>query len=348
MADHDEVVIGVDTHADTHTAVVLDALGRRVAGAQFDTDPGGYADMLAWAGRHGSVTRAGVEGTGDYGAGLARALRSAGITVIEVNRPNRARRRLKGKSDPLDAENAARAVLAEDATATAKLRDGVVESIRVLRIARASAVKARTATANQVKDLIVTAPDPVRDVLRDLSTNKRMAAARTWDLHSDLTRADAATRHTLSVLAHRHQALTQEVAQLDKAITALVKRAAPRLLALPGVGPDSAAQLLITAGENPERLHSESALAALCGTSPVEASSGKKRHHRLNRGGDRQANRALWSIMFTRLRCHEPTKTYAHQRGGATKDIQRNLKRYLVREIYRPLLDDLTHARSLT
>lgn len=348
MADHDEVVIGVDTHADTHTAVVLDALGRRVAGAQFDTDPAGYADMIAWAGRHGSVTRAGVEGTGDYGAGLARALRSAGITVIEVNRPNRARRRLKGKSDPVDAENAARAVLAEDATATAKVRDGVVESIRVLRIARASAVKARTATTNQVKDLIVTAPDPVRDVLRDLSTTKRMAAARTWDLDGDLARADTATRHALSVLAHRHQALTQEVAQLDKAITALVKRAAPRLLALPGVGPDSAAQLLITAGENPERLHSESALAALCGTSPVEASSGKKRHHRLNRGGDRQANCALWSIMFTRLRCHEPTKTYAHQRGGATKDIQRNLKRYLVREIYRPLLDDLTHARSLT
>lgn len=341
--DTTELLLGVDTHADTHTAALLDHLGRLLGTLQVPADPAGYAQLTAWAEGQGRLTRAGVEGTGDYGRGLCQHLQANGVEVIEVNRPDRSRRRRRGKSDPIDAENAARAVLANDATTIPKQRDGLIEALRVLRIARQSAIKARTVAANQIKDLIVTAPEPIRADHRHLSTNRRVDHAARYQ-PGTLSDPAEATKHALATIARRHQQLTTEIRALDRELHNLTRQAAPRLLARPGVGPDTAAQLLITAGQNGDRLHNHAALAGLCGTSPVEASSGKHTRHRLNRGGDRQANRALWVIAFTRMRCDPTTKAYVAKRtadGKTNNEITRSLKRYITRELYTPLMADL-------
>jgi transposase len=351
MADETlEVILGVDTHADTHTAVVIDQLGRVLGTVTIDTTPVGYASVVEWARRFGALRWAGVEGTGAYGAGIARHLTDAGVTVIEVDRPDRRRRRRRGKSDPTDAEAAARAVLAGDATGAPKARIGIVESIRVLRVARRGAMKARTQAGNQLKDLVLTAPEPLRAELRPLKTRARAhrAAQCTADSGPDPI---AATRRALRHVAHRYQALTDEIRDLDRDLKVLIRQAAPRLLARPGVGVDVAGQLLVTAGDNAERLRSEAAFAALCGASPVEASSGKTTRHRLNRGGDRHANNALWVVAFNRLHHHPDTRTYAERRtkeGKTTREILRCLKRYLAREFYPLLLADLHQAQALT
>jgi transposase len=349
MADQPtQVILGVDTHAQVHVAVLLDQLGRLLGTLAVPTTGVGYQQLLAWARRHGQLTRAGVEGTGTYGAGLARHLTQAGVQVIEVDRPNRQRRRRRGKSDPTDAEAAARAVLAGEATATAKTRSGIVEAIRVLRVARTSAVKARTQTANQLRDLLVTAPEPLRAQLYPLSTAKRVALLVAQPPAGGLD-PTSATRRALWHLARRYQTLTAELDALNAELAALTRHAAPRLLARYGVGVETAGKLLVAAGDNPDRLHSEAALAALCGASPVEASSGKIVRHRLNRGGDRQANNALWVIAVTRLRDDQRTRAYAERRtkqGKSPKDIMRCLKRYLARELFPLLKADLAHANS--
>jgi transposase len=328
MADQPlQVTLGVDTHAQVHVAALLDHLGRLQGRLTIPATQAGSQQLLAWAGRHGQLTQAGVEGTGTYGAGLARFLTGAGVKVIEVDRPNRQRRRRRGKSDPTDAEAAARAVLAGEATATPKTRSGIVEAIRVLRVARAGAIKARTQAANQLRDLLVTAPEELRAELYPLSTAKRVAYLVAQQPGSGADPASA-TRRALCHLARRHQALTAELAALNTDLAALTRRAAPRLLARPGVGVETAGTLLATAGDNLDRLHSEAALAALCGASPVQASSGKTTRHRLNRGGDRQANRALWVIALTRLRIDPATRGYAQRRtaqGKTTKEIMRCL-----------------------
>jgi transposase len=343
-----EVILGVDTHAEVHVACLLDQLGRRLGTLAIPTTRAGYQRLLEWAGRHGQLTRAGVEGTGTYGAGLTRHLTNAGVQVVEVDRPNRQRRRRRGKSDPTDAEAAARAVLAGEATATPKTRSGVVEAIRVLRVARTGAIKARTQAANQLRDLLVSAPEELRAELYLLSTAKRVAhlVAQQPGPGPGADPASA-TRRALCHLARRHRALTAELDALNTELAALTRQAAPRLLARYGVGVETAGQLLVTAGDNPERLHSEAALAALCGASPVEASSGKTVRHRLNRGGDRQANNALWVIALTRLRDDPRTRAYAERRttqGKTTKDILRCLKRYLARELLPLLKADLQDA----
>jgi transposase len=349
MADQPtQVILGVDTHAQVHVAALLDQLGRLLGTLAVPTTGVGYQQLLDWARRHGQLTRAGVEGTGTYGAGLARHLTRAGVTVVEVDRPNRQRRRRRGKSDPTDAEAAARAVLAGEATATPKTRSGIVEAIRVLRVARTSALKARTQTANQLRDLLVTAPEELRAQLYPLSTAKRITLLVAQQPAGGLDPA-AATRRALWYLARRHQSLTAELDALDAELAALTRRAAPRLLARYGVGVETAGKLLVSAGDNPDRLHSEAALAALCGASPVEASSGKTVRHRLNRGGDRQANNALWVIAVTRLRDDPRTRAYAERRtkqGKSSKDIMRCLKRYLVRELFPLLKADLHHAQQ--
>jgi transposase len=345
-----EVILGVDTHAQVHVAAVLDHLGRLQATLTIPAAPAGYRQLLTWAAQHGHLTRAGVEGTGTYGAGLTRHLIRAGVTVIEVDRPNRQRRRRRGKSDPTDAEAAARAVLAGEATATPKTRSGIVESIRVLRVARSSAVKARTQTANQLRDLLVTAPDTLRAQLYPLPTAKRVAqlAAQHPSHGGDPA---TATRRALWYLARRHQTLTAELRALNADLAVLTRRAAPRLLARYGVGVETAGSLLVTAGDNPDRLGSDAALAALCGASPAEASSGKTVRHRLNRGGDRQANNALWVIALTRLRDDPRTLVYAERRtkqGKTTKEIMRCLKRSIARELFPLLKADLHDACQLS
>lgn len=344
------VTLGVDTHADVHVAVLIDELGRVLGTRTVETVEPAYRRLLKWASGHGDVRLAGVEGTGSYGAGLARFLAQQGIAVVEVDRPNRQRRRKLGKSDPVDAEQAARAALSGEARVVPKARDGIVESIRVLRITRSSAVKARTQVANQVRDILLTAPPEIRDPLRRLTTRHRIDRCARFHA-DDSTRPAAATKRALRHLARRYQALTAEIRSLDADLIRLTNTAAPRLLAQAGVGVESAAKLLIAAGDNVDRLTSDAALAALCGVSPVEASSGRVVRHRLNRGGDRQANNALWTIAWNRLRYDPETRAYAERRtseGRTRKEIIRCLKRFLARRLYPLLLEDLANARSLT
>ena len=303
------------------------------------TSPAGYQHLLDWARQLGEVAAFGIEGTGSYGAALARFLRANGQQVFEVNRPDRATRRRKGKSDPLDADAAARAVQAGDAAGLPKAGTGTVEMLRVLRVARQSALKARTQATNALRALLVTAPAELREQLRGLSKTTLPRTAAALD-PGQLTSPTAATMLALRSgwsaglgPGRRHAALTALEAEINR----LVARHATPLLALFGVGPDSASALLVAAGDNPERLCSEAAFAALCGVSPVEASSGKTVRHRLNRGGDRQANAALYRIVLVRLRWHQPTKDYMARRvaeGKTTKEVIRCLKRYLVREVF--------------
>jgi transposase len=330
------VTVGVDTHGEVDVASARDQLGRRVASTLVPTSPAGYQHLLDWARQLGEVAAFGIEGTGSYGAALARFLRANGQQVFEVNRPDRATRRRKGKSDPLDADAAARAVQAGDAAGLPKAGTGTVEMLRVLRVARQSALKARTQATNALRALLVTAPAELREQLRGLSKTTLPRTAAALD-PGQLTSPTAATMLALRTLGQRHAALTAELTVLEAEINRLVARHAAPLLALFGVGPDSASALLVAAGDNPERLCSEAAFAALCGVSPVEASSGKTIRHRLNRGGDRQANAALYRIVLVRLRWHQPTKDYMARRvaeGKTTKEVIRCLKRYLAREVF--------------
>ena len=334
-----EVIGGIDTHTDVHQAAVIDTIGRHLATEAFPTTPEGYRHLLARLHSHGQVLTVGMEGTGSYGAELARHLRASQITVVEVDRPDRRARRASGKSDPVDAYAAATAVLSGRANGTPKDRDGTVEAIRTLRVVRASAVKARTQTINQLKSLIITAPAATREALRSTTTEliRRLAASRPG---SDLTTPAAAVKLALKRLAKRYQHLSEEITDADAELRALITHTAPGLLALPGVGTETAGQLLVTAGDNPDRLVSEASFAHLCAAAPVPASSGRTDRHRLNRGGDRQANRALHTIVLVRMR-HDPrTRDYVARRtleGLKTKDIFRCLKRFIAREVYRHL-----------
>jgi transposase len=327
MSPHGQNVIGIDTHKYTHVAVLLDGLGKHEGWLQFPATEAGTAELLAWCSELGAPAVAGVEGTGSYGYQLTRALQSAGVTVVEVNRPDRANRRRKGKSDPVDAEAAARAVLSGQATAVPKNREGAVEALRALTIARNSAVKATTTASNQIKALLVGADQELRDQMR-VQSLVQLATRCSLLL-------PVGGLHALASLGRRWLQLHKEIVELDRLIRELVKHTAPKLIERPGVGIHSAAQLLITAGANPERLHSDAAFAALCGASPVQASSGQRHRHRLSRGGDRAANNALWTIANNRM-IHDPrTREFADRRrqlGDSRKDTLRVLKRYIARE----------------
>lgn len=346
-----EITGGVDTHKDTHTAAVVDSAGRPLGSQQFEATTAGYRKLLTWLRSFGVLVMVGVEGTGAYGAGLARYLREQDITVVEIDRPDRKARRWQGKSDPVDAEAAARAALARRRTGIPKQSDGRVEALRSLRVARRSAVSQRSDVSRQMKTLVITAPEELREVLRNLGDRQLIATCATS--RPDAGRAGepvVAARVALRTLARRYQRLTSEIDELDEVIAPLVAEIAPALLALNGVGPDVAGQLLVTAGENPERLRSEAAFAMLCGTAPLPASSGRTQRHRLNRGGDRQANSALYRIVLCRLRWDARTKDYMERRtkeGMSKKEIIRCLKRYIAREIYQ-VLAALAKARTTT
>jgi transposase len=330
------VVIGVDTHKQFHVARARDALGRPLAETQIAASQRGYEALLEWARSFGEVDAFGVEGTGSYGAGLARYLRGQGEVVIEVIRPNRQHRRQHGKSDPTDADAAAKALLAGDADAIPKAGDDQVEMVRALRVARSSAIKARGQTRNVMKALIVTAPEELRQALRDLTSVQLVNRCRSLR-PGPLLDPQSAMKAALRSLALRHRALEAEIKALDVSLDHLLTRAAPQLLERFGVGTDSAGALLVAAGDNPERLRSEAAFSMLCGSSPVKASSGMTKRHRLNRGGDRQANAALHRIVVVRLRYNQPTKAYLARRvaeGKSKTEILRCLKRYVAREVY--------------
>jgi transposase len=334
--DTEQIILGVDTHQDVHVAALITTLGARVADAAFPTTTAGYRQLLAWARTFGVLHRAGVEGTGSYGAALTRYLRRQHLTVIEVNRPDRVARRRHGKTDTVDALAAAHAVLSARASTTAKTADGPVEMLRMFRLATASAIKSRTQVVNQLKAVIVTADAALRDTLTGLSNTAliRHCANLPATVPSDVA---TATIYTLRRLAQRIQALTAEERELQRQITAVLDTYAPHLWQRHGIGPDSASALLVTAGDNSDRMHSEASFAALCGVSPIEASSGKTRRRRLNRGGDRNANAAVYRIALTRSRGDQHTPDYLDRRttqGMTRREAIRCLKRYIAREIY--------------
>jgi transposase len=338
-----EVILGVDTHLEFHVAVAVDHLGRRLGESSVPTTTKGYERLLCWAEGFGPVRCAGVEGTSSYGAGLARHLKTQGVEVLEVERPKRRQRspRRNVKSDSSDAERAARAVLAGETSGAPKSGDGCVEMIRALRAARRSAMKARTQAANQLQGLRVTAPDELLNRLRGLSTKELVAAAARFRLGDDPRDVPAATKFALRSVARRYEALSGEIAELDAHLDRLVAQVAPELVSLLGIGTDHAATLLIVAGDNPKRLRSEASFASLCGVSPIEASSGKVVRHRLNRGGNRDANRALYMICLARMRRDRRTQEYVARRtaeGKSKREIIRCLKRYVAREVYRVLI----------
>jgi transposase len=338
------VILGVDTHLHFHVAVAVDHLGRRLGESSVPTTVKGYERLLRWAEDFGPVRCAGLEGTSSYGAGLARYLRSRGIEVLEVERPKRRRRgsrRNLQKSDSSDAEAAARAVLAGEASGVPKSADGRVEMIRTLRAARRSAIKARTQAANQLQGLRVTAPEELRRRLRGLSTKELVSVATRFRLADGPGDVPTATKFALRSVARRYEALSREIEELEAHLDQLVGQVAPELVSLAGIGTDSAATLLIVAGDNPQRLRSEASFANLCGVAPIEASSGKVVRHRLNRGGNREANRALYMICLARMRRDQRTQQYVARRtaeGKSKREIIRCLKRYVAREAYRVLI----------
>jgi transposase len=332
------IVGGVDTHKDLHVAAVVDDLDRVLDTQSFATTRQGYRMMLAWMRSFGELRRVGIESTGSYGAGLLRYMQSADVEVLEVTTPDRHDRRKRGKSDDLDAANAAHAAFAGQRTVTPKSRNGMVESLRVLKACRKSAVNARRIALQMIQNTIIAAPDRLRDQLRSMTRMQLIRTLAAW--RPDLTAyrdLEAAYRISLKSLARRYLELHDEIADFDVMIAAIVQELAPELIARNSIGHNSAAQLLLTAGDNPERLKSEASFAALCGVSPVPASSGKTVRHRLNRGGDRAANSALHIIAIGRLRTDERTKTYVARRvaeGRSKLEAIRALKRYIAREVF--------------
>lgn len=334
------VTLGVDTHSETHVAVALDQYGRKLDTLSFPSTPSGNRELLTWSTSLGVLHVAGVEGTGSYGSSISRFLRSHDIHIVEILRPNRQHRRSVGKSDPTDAESAARSVLAGTYIGTPKSYDGNVEMLRTLIMVRRSALKARLQATNQLRALLVTAPDELREDLSSLPIGALIARCSRFRPPSSLHTPFDSYRLSLKFLAQRYGRLSAEIRYLQSTVTFVVRSSFPELLDLHGVGPDTAASLLIAVGDNVERLRSESSFAHLCGAAPVPASSGKIVRHRLNRAGNRDANRALHVIALVRMATEERTKHYVARRteeGKSKKEIIRCLKRYISREIYKVL-----------
>jgi transposase len=332
------IVGGVDTHKDLHVAAVVDERDIVIGTRSFATTRQGYRQMLAWMRTFGDLDRVGVESTGSYGAGLLRFMSKAGVEVLEVTTPDKVDRRRRGKNDDLDAQNAAHAAFSGKRTVTPRSRDGMVESLRVLKACRKTAVAARRVALQMIHNTIVCAPDALRDAVRGMTRMQLVRTLAAWrpDL-SAYRDVEAAYRISLKSLARRFVELHDEIGDLDAMIGAIVEELAPALIARNSIGHIGAAQLLLTAGDNPERLRSEASFAALCGVSPVPASSGKVVRHRLNRGGDRAANSALHIIAIGRLRTDPKTKEYVARRiaeGHSKLDAIRALKRYIAREVF--------------
>lgn len=363
------IAVGIDTHADINVAAAIDQVGRQLGHASFPTSPAGHRQLEAWARALGVIEVVGIEGTGVYGAGVCAHLRASDLRVVEVDRPDRKSRRFDGKSDPIDAYAAARAALSGRAAATPKSRDGNVEMIRVLRIARTSAIRARAIALTQLKAVIKTAPEPLRSQLRELDGATLLTRCRGLRASRGpastpspfakrpprpgrLCDPTAATKATLARLAHRIADLDIELRDIDDDLHELTTETAPTLVGLFGVGTDIASQLLATAGDNPERIATSAAFAMLCGVAPIPASSGKTTNrYRLNRGGDRHANAALYRIAMCRLRYDKRTRAYRDQirsRGKTNKEAMRIIKRAIAREVYQAITADLTTAPRTT
>lgn len=339
-----KVIVGVDTHKHVHVAVAIDTWGARLEDRSFTADSGGYRDLVAWADGLGRIEAFGIEGTGSYGAGLTSVVRRRGHRVVEVNRGDRRTRRANGKSDTVDAEAAARSVLNGQSTAVPKSADGHSEMIRQVKIARDTAVKAKTSAIITLKQIVVNAPAELREELEPLGDKALMARCAGFRRTKQIDSTTASAKHTLRAIARRWLALRDEIAEHDQLLDELTTAAAPTLRKGFGIGPDTAAEMLIIFGDNPDRIRSEAAFAKLCGACPIPASSGMSTgRHRLYRGGHRQANAALYRSVIVRMRFHEPTMAYVARRtaeGMPKREIIRCLKRFLAREIYASVLTD--------
>jgi transposase len=332
-----DVIIGVDTHKSTHVAVAISALGARLGIMTIPASSKGYRALQAWARSLGPIRAFGVEGTGSYGAALSRFLCEHGDRVFEVNRPSRQLRRQKGMDDPLDAEGAARSVLAGQTTAVPKSGTSTVEMIRHLKVARDTAVKARSQAMQALKSIIVSAPPVLREQLDPITGKiallRHLAALRPGPLTSTTTSA----KTTLRAIARRWLVLDAEVKDHDAQLEQITQQLAPDMVQAHGMGTGTAAEMLLLIGDNRERIRSEAALAKLCGACPIPASSGKTNRHRLSRGGNRQANAALYRVVIVRMRAHQPTLDYVRRRtaeGKSKLEIIRCLKRFVAREIF--------------
>jgi transposase len=335
-----DVVIGVDTHKDAHVAVALAPNGGRLGEHRIPATRKGYDALIDWSEEFGTHPLFAIEGTSSYGADLTRELLDAGFPVVEVNRPDRSVRRRLGKDDAIDAEAAARAYLAGTAGVTPKTGGDQVEMIRLIKVAKDSATESRTRAINQIKAILITAPACLRERLESL-THRPLIETCAALRPGLLTGPVAAAKRALRTLARRVQALEEEIAELREDLDQLTQTVCPALRQTYGVGVDSAATLLTAAGDNPERLRSDAGFAALCGVNPLPASSGKTNRHRLNRGGNRQANAALHRIAVVRLRWDEQTQAYATRRteeGLSKREILRCLKRFIAREVFRILM----------
>jgi len=335
------VVGGVDTHADTHVAAAVDGNGGLLGIESFPASETGYEELLGWLVGFGPVEQVGVEGTGSWGVGLTRFLHDQEVVVVEVDRPNRQKRRKEGKSDPTDALAAARAALSGEATVTPKARNGPVEQIRVLMVARRSAREQRIQTLNQLRHLVFCAPEPIRDRFKDRPKTGLVSETANMRPRKGSDPITYRTNLVIKSLAQRIKSLDAEMRTIDQTLRSLIEETAPALLEMYGVGVDTAAGLLVTAGDNPERLHAEGSWAHLCGVTPLPANSGRvTTRFRLSRGGDRQANAALYRIVLTRMSSHQETRTYVARRrdeGLNTAEIMRCLKRYVARQTYKHL-----------
>lgn len=335
------VVGGVDTHADFHVVTAIDGNGGLLGVEAFPADSAGYEALLGWLVGFGEVIRVGVEGTGSWGVGLARFLHDQGIEMVEVDRPNRQARRKVGKSDPTDAVAAARAALSGAASVIPKTRNGPVEQMRVLLVARRSARRQRIQTLNQLRHLVFCAPEEIRARFKDRYKTGLVTEAAGMRPRPGADPVTYTTNLVIRNLARRIQGLNAEMASIDDMLSELVAETAPSLLELYGAGADTAASLLVTAGDNPDRLGSERSWAHLCGVAPLPAGSGKTSgRYRLNRGGDRNANAALYRIVLTRMSSHQETRRYVARRrdeGLSTSEIMRCLKRYVARQTFKHL-----------
>lgn len=338
LAEIVDIVIGVDTHKHTHTAAAVNTTGSPLECVTEPTDPDGYAALVAMADRHGGLRAWAIEGANGYGAGLARFLAERGEWVIELDRPARPARRRGAKSDEIDAVRAAREALAREHLAEPRC-DGERAALAVRLAARRSAVDATTTTQRQLHALVVAAPEPLRGRLRHKTTTEmtrtcaRLRIDARWDT---MTRETAAVLRTL---ARRITTLHNESREHERAILDLVRAWRPDLLDQFGVGPIVAA-VVLCAWSHPGRIRSDAAFAMLAGTAPIPASSGLTNRHRLNRSGDRQLNRAIHTIMLTRLRHDPATRDYVERRrseGLTDREIKRCLKRYITRQLYRQL-----------
>ena len=337
-----QIIIGIDTHKEFHVAAAIDLTSRVVDYLTFDANRAGFRDLIAWVKKTGSVLRFGIEGTGCYGASLSRFLAANNFEVLEINRPNRQLRRSRGgKTDYVDAESAARSALSGELSICPKSALGYVESLRPLRVTRRSAIKSRSVVYNQIEALLVTAQDQLREESKKMTRNERitfLSQKRPDESQSEI--------FALRSLAKRALLLTEEINEIDQRLERILAANAPKeLLELKGVGTDVAGALLVAIGDNPDRMRSVASFSALCGVSPVNASSGKTIRHRVNRGGNREANSALWRIVMVRLSHDERTKTYVEKRtleGKSKKEIIRCLKSYVAREVFNAITTSMS------